>query len=84
MIFGDLLNKYDVFLAQVESFSMLRLCITNLRTFQQGYPGYLGALQKTSGLSDTKCSYEPYFLVFISVKISQKTSDIRLTLVKTV
>ena len=40
---------------------------------------YLGALQKTSGLTDTNCSYESQFLDFESVKIRQKTSDIRLT-----
>ena len=47
---------YDVFLAQVESSSMLRSCITNLHTFQYDHPGYLGALQKTSRLNDASGS----------------------------
>ena len=37
---------------------MLRLCITDLRTLQHGYPGYLGALQKTPRLNDTSYSYK--------------------------
>ena len=46
---------YDVFLAQAGCFSMLPLCITNLRTFQHGHPGYLGARQKMSDLNDKSC-----------------------------
>ena len=46
--FGDL--------AQVESFSILCSCIANLHAFQHDHPGYLEALQKTSGLNDTCCS----------------------------
>ena len=82
MIFGDLLN-YDVFLAEVESFSMLHSCITNLHTFQHGHPGYLGVFLKTSGLNDTSCSYEPYFLDFKNAKICKNISDFRLLSVKT-
>ena len=51
MIFCDLL-----FLAHVESFSMLRSCIINVHTFQHGHSGYLGALQKTPGLNKTSYS----------------------------
>ena len=43
---------------------MLRLCITNVWTFQQSHPGHLRALQKTSGLTDISCCYESYFLDF--------------------
>ena len=52
-------------------------CITNLGTFQHGHPGYLGALQKTSALNDTCCSYESYFLNFKNDKIRKKPSDFR-------
>ena len=68
---------YDVFLAQVESISMLRLCIANLHTFQRGQTGYLGAHQKTSGLNNIICSYEPYFLDFENDKIRKMISDFR-------
>ena len=72
---------YDVFLAQVGSFSILRSCVVNLHTFQHGQTGYLGALQKkkTSGLNDTSFSYETYFLDFENDKIYKKMSDYRLT-----
>ena len=58
----------------------------DLHNFQHGHPGYLGALQKTSGLNDTRCSYKlsKYFLEFENVKIRKKMSDFRLTLVKAV
>ena len=45
------LYKYDVFLAEIESFSMLRLGITNLYIFQHGTSEHS---RKTSGLNDTQ------------------------------
>ena len=63
---------------------MMCLCNTKLRTFQHGYPGYLGALQKKSGSNDTKFSYESYFFDFENDKIGKKTSDFRLMSIKTV
>ena len=54
-------------------FSVLRLCITNLRTFQHGHPGYLGALQKTLGLYHKSRYYELYFLDFENDKVRKKT-----------
>ena len=78
--------KYDVFLAQVKSFSMMRSCIINVCTFQHehGHPRYLGALQKTSYLNDTSCSYKPYFLEMENGNICKNMSDFRLTSVKTI
>ena len=75
---------YDVFLAQVERFSMLRSYITISHIPQHGHPRYLGALQKTSGLNDTNCSYEAYFLDFENDKISKKMPDFRSMSDKTV
>ena len=63
---------------------MLHLYIMNLHTSQHGHSGYLGALKKISGLNNTSCSYELYFLEFENVKIRKNTSDFRLTTVKTV
>ena len=55
---NDIEIIFGIFLAQVECFSILHLCITNLRIFQHGYPEYLGALQKTSGLNEENYFYE--------------------------
>ena len=60
---------------------MMLLCIRNLKIFQHGHPGYLGELQKATGLKDTTCSYQSYRL---DLENDKKMSDIRLTLVKTV
>ena len=48
------------------------------------WPGFLGALPKTSGLNDTSCSYESCFLDFENDKIRKQMSDFRLIFVKTV
>ena len=58
---------------------MLRLCITNVRTFQHGHPVYLGALQKMSSLNDKSCLFESYFLDFEDDKTRNKRSDFYLT-----
>ena len=65
-----------MFLAQVESFSMLRSCITNLHSFQHGRPGYLEALQKTSVVL-----INSYFLDFENENIRKRMSVFRMTLV---
>ena len=52
---------------------MLRLCITNVWTFQHGHPGSLRALQKKPGSNNTKCSYEAHFLDFKNDKVHKKT-----------
>ena len=74
---------YDVFLAQMESFSMLCSCITNLHTFQHGHSGYLGAPQKTSGLNDTSGS-DNIFLTSRTTKSANGCEDFRFTSVKAV
>ena len=52
-------------------------------TFQHDHPGYLGALQKTSGLHDTSWSNKSYF-DSENDKIRKKMPDFRLTSVKAV
>ena len=47
-------------------------------------PGYLGALQKTSGLDDTRCSYKSYFLDSENDKICKKMSGFTLPWVEAV
>ena len=78
-----MIYNYDVFLAQVKSFSLLRSSIINSCTFQHGHPRYLGTLQKWSCLNNL-CSYEPYFLDLENDKIRKNMSDLRLTSVKTI
>ena len=78
-----LIYNYDVFLAQVKSFSMLRSCIINLCTFQHGHPRYLGPLQSSPCLNDTSCCYKPHFLDLENDKIRKKMEDFRLMSVKT-
>ena len=73
-----------IFLAQAESFSMLRQCITKLHTFQHDNPGYLGALQETSGLDDTSCSFKSYFRDSEIDIIRKKMSGFRLTSVEAI
>ena len=86
MIFGHLHSSITImyFQLRLKCFSVLRLCITNLRTFQHGHLGYLGALQKTLGLNHTSYFYDLYILDFENVKVARKPSDFRLTSVKNV
>ena len=57
---------------------MLRLCITNLHTFQHGHPGYLVVHQKALGLNEESYFYELYFLCLQNDKLWKNMLGFRL------